>query len=161
MTADATDNENGQKAFPFMGLPPELRIAVYEFVLRDVTDPFVFPATSEAQEAQPCKEALSLLHKSKHMRQESCRAMRPLAERFSKDLNAVFEVVYERSPARASVQYASPVYEQARNEFDRASSQTVCISAKINALIDAERADLDNCRASLRGKWRHIYETSE
>jgi hypothetical protein len=78
MAARATDSEHGQEAFPFMRLPAEIRLMIYERALHDITDPIMFPGSGYARKPQPDRGVLALLRTSKHVRQESTKFLWPI-----------------------------------------------------------------------------------
>lgn len=75
MATDTAEACLDPEPFPFMRLPPELRLIVYDFAVHAITDPIMFSDSGEVQELQPYRGALALLHTSKHIRQESCDDM--------------------------------------------------------------------------------------
>lgn len=145
MTAGATDACHDEEPFPFMKLPPELRLMVYQCALQDITDPIMFPPSDEAQKPHPCRGALALVQTSKYIREESYRPMWRIALRHTKSLSNAFRAALERnSELRNSTHFGSPAYEQASDERRRAYRRTTCMNVITSALeraMNASHAD--------------------
>jgi hypothetical protein len=75
MPAETTDSDIPQKAFPFMQLPPELRVMVYKLALQDMVDPILCSGPGDAEDPKAFHGALALVHTSRLVRLESCRDM--------------------------------------------------------------------------------------
>jgi hypothetical protein len=90
---------------------------VYQFALREITDPIMFPPSGEAQKPQPYRGALALLHTNKLLRMESWFAMWKNAHGYRKTTYSAFEAIATRyHEVRASTQFGSFAYEQAKHD---------------------------------------------
>jgi hypothetical protein len=78
MPTKTADSERPQEVFPFMQLPPELRVMVYKFALQDIVDPILSADSGNAEEPKPFHGALAPLYTSRLLRLESCGTMRPI-----------------------------------------------------------------------------------
>jgi hypothetical protein len=140
-----------------MRLPPELRLMVYQFALRDITNPIMFPGSGEVQKPQLSRVAFALLEASKFIRYESYHAMRKNASRNLYYLCAAFKAVGKRSSeVKASVDILSSAWEQATNEFDRAYRQTECIRVITRALGRAMSAHFAELQAQFEKEYGTI-----
>jgi hypothetical protein len=83
---ETADSERPQEAFPFMQLPPELRVMVYKFALQDLVDPILSSDSGDAKRPEPFRGALAFLHKSRNIRLESCSDMMRIVRTHSTSL---------------------------------------------------------------------------
>lgn len=151
MAAGAAETDHGQEAFPFMRLPPEIRIMVYEFALRDITDPIMFPPSGEAQKPQPYRGALALLHTGKHIRHESHQAMKHIARSHYKALIGACMTIAERKVRLSeSGDFESTVYRQAQDDYRRTSYQADCMEVVTKAMHKVVMAEMAGHEAGLK-----------
>lgn len=139
MTANTTDAHLDQEPFPFMRLPPELRLMVYQLALRDITDPIVFPPSTRARRPHPRRGALALLYTSKHVRLESHGAMWYIADRHSTAIGNARKVIAERILERKDF----PRMEMAAvlkmyNDHAKVAGQSFCIDLVTYAIKHAK-----------------------
>lgn len=138
MAPDTTDASLDQEPFPFMRLPPELRLMVYQFALRNITDPIMFPPSGEAQKPQPYRGALALLHTNKFIRDESHSTMWYKTHRCSNTLHPIYMAASKRTREVGYLDnFRSPAYEQAQTKFKRVSLQDRWISLIYDILTKA------------------------
>ena len=150
MTASTVDTDHDQDAFPFMRLPPELRLLVYSFALQDITEPIMHPATGQAQKPHPYQGALALLQTNKHLRLESYQALSRVAHARSRIINDTFHAVTKQlHEVRASNGFMSSAYRQASDEHNRALNQFMSMSVITNALQKVMLAHIADRRAHL------------
>lgn len=133
-----------------MKLPPELRILVYEFALRDITDPIMFPASGEVEEPQRHRGAPALHQTSKHLLSECWPAMMKIADRYFWTLHDAFKVASERfNQVIKSKDLDSPAFWEAKDNCRRAPRRVKCIGIITTALSGASWADFSHRRAHL------------
>jgi hypothetical protein len=124
-----------------MRLPPELRLMVYQFALREITDPIMFPSSGEAQKSQPYRGALAFLHTSKLLRMESWFAMWNNVRRCRETSFDDYRGAFSRySEVCFSTRFGSPAYEQAREDWHRASHRNEYMTSISQALSKAMKA---------------------
>jgi hypothetical protein len=119
-------------------LPPELRLMVYQFALREVTNPTMFPSSGEVQKPQSNRGALALIHTSKFIRDDSYSTMWYKARRHSNNLHGIYMAASERTREVGDLDsFGSPEYKQAQDSFKRVSRQVRCVSLIVDILTKA------------------------
>jgi hypothetical protein len=114
---------------------------VYQFALREITDPIMFPSSGEVRKPQPNRGALALIHTSKFIRDDSYGTMWYQAHRCANTLRGIYMTASARTrEVRKLDNLRSPEYKQAQDSSHRACRQTIYISVIISALSKAMAA---------------------
>jgi hypothetical protein len=109
---------------------------VYQYALRDITDPIMFLPSGRAKKPQPYRGALALLQTSIRVRRESYDAMACKAYEDGMTLYDTFRTVTNWLEVERSSRFGSSAYVQASNEFGRVLRQLECMRGISDALLE-------------------------
>jgi hypothetical protein len=160
MPAETLDSERPQETFPFMQLPPELRVMVYKLALQDVVDPILSADSGDAKEPKQFHGALALLHTSQIVRRESCRAVIPIARAHCKSLLDARRRTMELRKDLRLTHTNQRALHQLHDQHGKLVRQHDCIGAAVEALtrVYCSRSEILQARDGTPG-WEPLFRS--
>jgi hypothetical protein len=146
MPTESADGERLQRTFPFMQLPPELRVMVYKFALQDVVDPILSSDPGDVKRPEPFRGALALLHTSRLLRWESCRPMQRIVQAHRDSLADICHTLVDRmeeSIATTPMTSCAHLYDQ----YGKVSRQHKCVVMLSKAMLRVYLSDTEMYQA--------------
>jgi hypothetical protein len=149
--AEIADSERPQEAFPFMQLPPELRVMVYKLAIQDIVDPILSADSGDAKEPKQFHGALALLHTSQLVRLESCGTMRPIARAHHDILWSDLQALSARLMESEGVTHMDRcARDQIYGQYDEIGCRWDCIGTVTHAIDRAFWSQLEIREARIR-----------
>lgn len=141
MPAEDANREHSQEAFPFMSLPPELRVMIYKLALQDTVDAILSSASSSPDEPPPYLGALALLHASSIVRQESCESLLPIIWARCDNLLNDLRVILARHSELIKVEPVDwCVVEKMEHQYEQLDSQQRRLAAVRKTIVNVRMA---------------------
>jgi hypothetical protein len=157
MPAETTDSDIPQKAFPFMQLPPELRVMVYKLALQDMVDPILCSGPGDAEDPKAFHGALALVHTSRLVRLESCRDMYSIVTVHRGSLVDILNTLVARmEEPRATTPTASCAH--LHDQYGKVWRQYKCVGVLAHALLRVYLSYTEMYVVPLPAWWKSTFE---